>query len=149
MIVVDIPTLPKISDVAKATSIVTGVPLVDLYGERRTVKISQARWVVWYIARHYLLKSYPTIGKCFRKDHTTVMHGIERAQAMIDQGQGAIAHHVLEVRAALQLTDERKLLDVIAQWEAKALAESDQKLRAFAFAVYRDLARATQATEAA
>lgn len=149
MIVVDIPKLPKIIEVSKVVSVITRVPLVDLYGERRTNKVSHARWIVWYIARNCLLKSYPAIGQCFNKDHTTVMHGVKQMQRMIDQNQGAAAHHVLEVKAALGLSNDAKLIDLIQQWEARAAAQSDQKLRAFAFTIYRDLTRAAQATEAA
>lgn len=149
MIVVDIPKLPKVSEIAKAVSVVTKVPLVDLYGNRRTRDITRARWVVWYIARTSLLKSYPVIGKCFNMDHTTVLHGVRTMQKLIDAGKGPYTHQIMEVRGAMGLATDAKLLDVIAQWEARAMAESDQKLRAFAFAVYRDLARAAQTTEAA
>ena len=149
MIVVDVPKLPKIMEIAKVVSVVTRVPLVDLYGDRRTNRVSQARWVVWYIARHCLLKSYPAIGKSFNKDHTTVMHGVKRVQAMIDAGEGAIGHYVVEVKAALGLTNDAQLMQLVQQWEARAIAQSDQKLRAFAFAIYRDLARAAASTEAA
>lgn len=148
-IVIDVPTLPKIADVAKATSIVTKVPLVDLYGERRHKRTVLARFVVWYVARHSLLKSYPVIGKSFNRDHTTVIHGVQKAQAMIEQGQGAVAHYVMEVKAALGLADDQAVLRVIEQWEARAIAQSDPKLRAFAFTIYRDLLRAATTAEAA
>lgn len=53
----------------------------DLCGQSRVSNIKTARQVVMYLLRHELSCSYPVIGKeVGGKDHSTVMHGIEKIE---------------------------------------------------------------------
>jgi hypothetical protein len=145
---VNITKLPKISAVAKVVSEVIGVPLVDLYSHRRPRKAAYARHVAWYVARFSLLKTYPVIGRSFNRDHTTVMHGVQKVQRMIEKDEGAYLHHIMEVRAKLGLVDDKTLLKAIQQWEDSAFTNNNNKLRAFAFVIHRDLERMKNLTAA-
>lgn len=48
-----------------------------LYGREKTAKIAAARQLVYYLA-HRGGMSYAAIGRAMRRDHTTVMHGVQR-----------------------------------------------------------------------
>lgn len=135
----ELPKLPKVSDLAKVVSMVTGVPLNDLYGEMRFQQIVRARWVAFYVARHSLLKSYPFIGNCFNKDHTTVMHGARSAKRLIESGDEKFITQVNEVKEALGLADERAVMETIEKWEKRAVAHTNPLLRSFAATIHRDL----------
>ena len=136
---VELPKLPKVSDVAKAVSIVTGVPLNDLYSEMRLRDIVHARWIAFYVARNSLMRSYPFIGNCFYKDHTTVMHGVKMAQRMIARNDEKFIAQVDEVKQALGLADEKAVMETIKQWEKRAIAHTNPLLRSFAATIHRDL----------
>jgi len=145
---VNITKLPKISAVAKVVSEVVGVPLVDLYSERRPHKVCYARQVAWYVARFSLLKSYPVIGRSFNRDHSTVINGVQKVQRMIEKNEGAYLHHVLEVRSRLDLADDKTLLETIKQWEERTTTDQNKNLKAFAFVIHRDLERMKNLTAA-
>ncbi len=55
-----------------------GVSAAELTGRNRSAKISLPRQVVMYVMREELGASLPQIGLALDRDHTTVMHGIER-----------------------------------------------------------------------
>lgn len=53
--------------------------LVDLLGKRRNKELVHPRQITMYLMRHELAYSFPKIGKALGgKDHTTVMHGVEK-----------------------------------------------------------------------
>ncbi|MEK7184471.1 MAG: chromosomal replication initiator protein DnaA [Patescibacteria group bacterium] len=53
--------------------------LVDLLGKRRNKELVYPRQIAMYLIRTELQFSYPKIGKALGgKDHTTVMHGVEK-----------------------------------------------------------------------
>jgi chromosomal replication initiator protein len=55
-----------------------GVPVVELTGRNRSAKIAWPRQIVMYVMREELGASLPQIGHALGRDHTTVMHGIDR-----------------------------------------------------------------------
>ena len=55
-----------------------GVPLAELIGRNRSAKIALPRHVVMYVMREEVGASLQQIGQVLGRDHTTVMHGIER-----------------------------------------------------------------------
>ena len=64
-----------------------GIPVVDLYSDRRARHIVHARQEAMYRIRHETTLSYPQIGlRLGRKHHTTVYHGVlehaKRLEAM-------------------------------------------------------------------
>lgn len=52
----------------------------DILGRRRTMTVSAARHDCWHVIRSRYTKSLPEIGELFGVDHTSVLHGILRAQ---------------------------------------------------------------------
>lgn len=48
----------------------------DLVGPRRCRKFARPRQLAMYLAWSKTQKTYPQIGRAFRRDHTTIMHGV-------------------------------------------------------------------------
>ena len=143
---VELPKLPKVAEVAKATSVVMDVPLSDIYGVGRTQRFVHARWVISYIARRSLLKSYPAIGNCINRDHTTVLHGVQSLQKMIDGGDEKIADIVNQVKQMVGIPGDVALLESIKRWEKRSTAHTNPMLRSFASTIHRDILNSTEKT---
>ena len=69
---------PMISRAAAAV----GEPVTVLMGDNRARKLAQARWAVMLGLRHAGW-STSRIGRALRRDHTTVMSGLERGKALM------------------------------------------------------------------
>lgn len=71
------PNIVRVKDlVANAFS----VEVEDLSSKKRTKKIAYARQVAMYISRNELELSLPKIGEEFSRDHSTVIHAVERIE---------------------------------------------------------------------
>lgn len=53
-----------------------GATTDELLGHRRQPKLVRGRWIVAAVLKERGL-SYPTIGRALKRDHTTIMHGID------------------------------------------------------------------------
>lgn len=74
----------------------------DLKSERRATSLVRARWVAMHIIKDNFGYSYPKIGRIFGgRDHTTVMHGIERIGALLAEGDDEMTTAVKSVSNAL------------------------------------------------
>lgn len=56
------------------------VSVEELTGRARTRPITDYRQVAMAVVRQMTRASYPAIGRLFNRDHTTVMHGVARAE---------------------------------------------------------------------
>lgn len=77
-----------------------GVPLTDLTGRSRSAKIALPRQIVMYVMREEIGASLPQIGQILGRDHTTVMHGIERVTTEMER-DASLAQAVNEFRNRL------------------------------------------------
>ena len=61
--------------------------LSDLKGKSRKKEIVKPRHIAMYLARDILDDSLVTISNAFSRDHTTVMHGIDKVkdEMLIDE----------------------------------------------------------------
>ncbi len=83
--------LPKVE--LKAVDVVTvqaavayhfGITRSDITGRRRTYQVALARQVAMFLAKDLTKLSYPQIGRKFGwRDHTTVIHGVNKVKAAI------------------------------------------------------------------
>lgn len=65
-----------------------GVKLIDLMSHRKTADITRPRQVAMYLARKMTPKSQPDIGRRFGgRDHTTVLHGVKKIEALKEVDQ--------------------------------------------------------------
>lgn len=73
-----------------------GLTVAEITGRRRTTRLVYPRHVAMYVLRDQLGLSYPDIGRAMGgKDHTTIMHGVDkitagRSQSHISQALDAI-----------------------------------------------------------
>ena len=55
----------------------------DILSSRRTASLALARQVAMYIARETTDLSYKAIGEAFKRDHTTVLHNVEKVEQFL------------------------------------------------------------------
>lgn len=110
-----------------------GFTYAHLVGERRSAPIVRARQVAMYIAHGVVLNStYPMIGRAFRRDHTTILHGVRRIKVLLGAGRGDIVMAVGAImeKFGLPMPDEAPCSELLrlhwTKWskaELKALRE--------------------------
>jgi hypothetical protein len=71
--------------VVEAVSGITGVPVADIVGPRRTLKLVRTRQIAMYYAKRYCPHlTYQEIGRRMgARDHTTIIHGVRKIEADI------------------------------------------------------------------
>lgn len=67
-----------VKDCAEVVSHILQVTVQDIYGERRQAYIAEARHYVYWLAKNYTKFSYPRIARAMKKDHSTVIHGVQK-----------------------------------------------------------------------
>ena len=61
-----------------------GLAIAELRGPRKSKHFSHPRMIAMWLAAELLTdKSLPQLGRCFGRDHTTVMHAQGRAREII------------------------------------------------------------------
>ncbi|NAZ37310.1 chromosomal replication initiator protein DnaA [Rubellimicrobium sp. CFH 75288] len=79
-----------------------GIRLADLVGPRRLRPLARPRQVAMYLAKTLTSRSLPDIGRRFGgRDHTTVLHGVRRIEALIAEDQ-TLAGDVAQLRRAIE-----------------------------------------------
>ncbi len=78
---VDPPRSSSLHQVIALVAEASGIPRRELLSSRRTKRTVEVRQAAMWLARQTSLHSYPAIGRVFRRDHTTVMHGVSRTEA--------------------------------------------------------------------
>ncbi|MBR1780257.1 MAG: chromosomal replication initiator protein DnaA, partial [Oscillospiraceae bacterium] len=62
-----------------------GIDVSDILSTSRTKEITLARQVAMYVIRQLTKLSLPEIGKIFSRDHTTVIHSLEKVEGLIKE----------------------------------------------------------------
>ena len=89
-----------IADLIKATSVLHATPVNSLVGSRRDRKITKLRWRCFWLGRIELGLTYSQIGTLFRRDHTTIMHGVTKYADLADEDDELAAREQLKDTAA-------------------------------------------------
>jgi hypothetical protein len=90
-------TGPTIGTIIRVVASIAAVTTVDIRSDRRDKHLALARHIAMWIARREALMSYPSIGQAIgRRDHTTVIHGVQRIDRLMRQDR-AFADQVLAV----------------------------------------------------
>lgn len=77
-----------VDEIQKTTADHFGLKQADLLSERRTRAVARPRQVAMYLCKQLTTRSYPDIGRRFGgRDHTTVLHGVRRIEALIPQDE--------------------------------------------------------------
>jgi hypothetical protein len=77
-----------------------GVSVNELDSPRRTHQVVVARFAAYYLCKKMTKCSFPTIAFSFRRDHTTVLTGVRKAEKMIIDDE-VFASRVAQTRAAI------------------------------------------------
>lgn len=75
---------PKAADIIQAAAEIFGIPYRTLLSARRARSIIRARWAAMYSVARLTRLSYPQMGISFGRDHSTVMHGVKMANAILN-----------------------------------------------------------------
>lgn len=89
-------------DIQRAAARRQGVSLNDLRSLRRRQDIVFARQMAMYLARQLTAHSLPAIGRCFGRDHTTVIHAVRRVQRLVDGRNNFVIEEIASLVAELQ-----------------------------------------------
>lgn len=72
-------------DIARVVCGVYGITRADFVSIRRKHDMVQARQVFYWLAKRFTNHSFPMIGSWCGKDHSTVIHGIEKIDTRYDE----------------------------------------------------------------
>jgi chromosomal replication initiator protein len=74
--------MPKMCDVMKAVSKLTGISVADIRSPRRIRRITDARMIFYIAAKRLTSCSLPQIGRFVGyRDHSSVLHGVRKMDA--------------------------------------------------------------------
>jgi chromosomal replication initiation ATPase DnaA len=90
----------KVDDILHAVARHFHVSRNDLLSTRRGGKVTLPRHVAMYLARELTTKSYPDIGRRVGKDHTTVLHAVNRIESRLTH-DGELADSIRRIRQTL------------------------------------------------
>lgn len=76
---------PTMREIAATVCHVWKIGLLDLISERRATPLPEARQVFYWICKNYTLRSYSQIGAFARRDHSTVIHGVQKIDQQMDK----------------------------------------------------------------
>ncbi|WP_374653090.1 helix-turn-helix domain-containing protein [Dongia sp.] len=105
-----------------ATAEVFGVHKILLAGVGRARRLAYPRFAFYLVARETLGLSLPAIGRAVSRDHTTVMHGLVRAEELKARDADFAAKVALLITAAEQ--------HLVANKEAATVLQSRLERRA-------------------
>lgn len=77
----------NISDIQQAVANKYNIKLSDLKGKSRKKEIVNPRQIAMFICRELLDDSLVTIANAFDRDHTTVIHGIDKITLMMEEDE--------------------------------------------------------------
>ena len=115
------PERPTVSSIIDATCEIYGLRRCELIGEQRNSKFILPRHVAMYVACKSTLCSLPTIGKVFRRHHTSVKHGKDRIAALVEAGDSRALEAVLAladklgIEAPLPASISGEMIDGVPQ----------------------------------
>lgn len=91
-----------------AVSKVLGIPSDELIGWSRIPRVCFARQVTWYLQRSVLGLSYPELGRLYKRDHSTVLLGVRKAEKWITENPEKAARLLAEIKDHIVATDGDK-----------------------------------------
>lgn len=74
----------SISAVQEGVCEAFGLSLDDMLGKRRLRSVARPRQIAMYLSRRLTCASYTIIAKVFRRDHTTILHGVRTIESLIE-----------------------------------------------------------------
>ncbi len=95
------PQAQKIGRIISMVSQHTGISEEEIKGKKRTKEIAMARHICIYMLRTQTELSFPSIGKIFGRDHSTIMYSIDLIQNRIED-DSAFAREMNELASEMK-----------------------------------------------
>ena len=91
------------SDILSITARHFGYNEGVLLGRERLARVTRPRQVAMYLIREHTLLTYPSIGRIFKRDHSTIQYGVNRIREALRLGDGSVCRAVAEIEVELGL----------------------------------------------
>ena len=75
----------KLAEIKYSVCGAWGIAVAQLSSDRRSTQVVHPRFAAWRLARDLTNCSFVVIGRYFQRDHTTIMHGIYRANDLLKE----------------------------------------------------------------
>lgn len=75
-----------------------GIDVTEIMSTSRTKEVAMARQVAMYIIRQLTKLSLPEIGRVFGRDHTTVIHSLEKVEGLIKENR-EVAENIRDIKS--------------------------------------------------
>jgi len=101
-----------VGDIEAAVATYFGITPADIHSSRRTKTVSTARQVAMFLARRQTQMSYPEIGRCMGKNHSSVVLAVQKIERMLAAGESLewmtpMGRKSMPVRKLLELLTEQ------------------------------------------
>lgn len=77
------------------------VSAIDILSDRHTAKLVRPRHIAMYLARTMTPRSLPYLGRCFRRDHTSIKSAVDRMTVRLANDKN-LAEHVAAIRKHIE-----------------------------------------------
>lgn len=94
----------QLRTVAEACCVAWEISLPDFLGPARDKHLVRARWAATLIARTGTTDSLKTLGRAWRRDHSTLLHGFHQAVRLLNEGDEDFAARLQQARALISST---------------------------------------------
>ncbi|MCD8144415.1 MAG: chromosomal replication initiator protein DnaA [Oscillospiraceae bacterium] len=92
--------VPSPDEIIEETAKFYGLNPQEIKGLSRTKEINTARQISMYLIRHITTLSLKEIGRVFNRDHSTVMHAIEKVERLVKENRDT-AEIIKDIKANL------------------------------------------------
>jgi len=76
---------PTVNDIIEVVAKKYSVPVSEIIRQNRKANIASVRMIAMYMARKLTSESYPEIGSRFFRNHSTIIHGVERVRKSMNE----------------------------------------------------------------
>ncbi len=90
--------MPSPEIIIEETAKCYGVEISDIMSTSRTAKVTLARQISMYIIRSMTQLSLPDIGRVFGRDHTTVMHSLEKVEKLMKSNR-EVSENIRDIKS--------------------------------------------------
>jgi chromosomal replication initiator protein len=87
--------------IIKLVALHFNIRVTDLKSEKRERKLSMPRQVAMYLLRKHTLLSFPELGKFMGKDHSTILHGVQKITKSMKY-DSEILNHITKIEGLMR-----------------------------------------------
>lgn len=103
-----------VRDIVVATAAHFELTPAVLLSSHRSARVARARQVAFFLAHKMTAHSIYRLSRLFRRDHTTILHGIKKIQRLLD-AHDALVLDMAKISAVLAALDNSRAKAAIAR----------------------------------